>query len=86
LVYGRFETRSALLNAILGVGRAYACAECDSGPEWRGAPMTLQIDHINGDNIDNREANLQFLCPNCHSQTPTYGGRNPSRHGHRPTT
>jgi 5-methylcytosine-specific restriction endonuclease McrA len=35
----------------------------------------LHLDHINGINNDNRRENLRFLCPNCHSQTPTYGNR-----------
>ncbi|MGZ5312302.1 MAG: HNH endonuclease [Solirubrobacterales bacterium] len=42
-------------------------------------PLSLHVHHRNGDGTDNRLENLQFLCPNCHSQTDTYGGRN----GHR---
>ena len=38
--------------------------------------LTLQLDHINGINNDNRKENLRFLCPNCHSQTDTFAGRN----------
>jgi hypothetical protein len=44
--------------------------------EWNGKPISYQLDHINGDNMDNRIENLRILCPNCHSQTSTYGGRN----------
>jgi hypothetical protein len=47
--------------------------------EWMGKPITLDLDHINGDNRDNRLANLRFLCPNCHSQTETYKGLNNRR-------
>jgi 5-methylcytosine-specific restriction endonuclease McrA len=44
--------------------------------EWHGKPITLQLDHINGINNDNRYENLRLICPNCHSQTITYAGRN----------
>jgi hypothetical protein len=52
------------------------CAECGLGPEWNGNPLTLQLDHINGDSRDHRLENLRVVCPNCHSQTLTYAGRN----------
>lgn len=54
----------------------YGCAKCNIGPEWMGEELTLQLDHINGDCNDDRLENLRFLCPNCHSQTPTWGTRN----------
>lgn len=44
--------------------------------EWTGKPISLQLDHINGDNYDHRIENLRLLCPNCHSQTDTFAGRN----------
>lgn len=43
---------------------------------WNGKSIILDLDHINGDNKDNRLENLRFLCPNCHSQTETFKGRN----------
>jgi len=52
------------------------CSECGIGPKWNGVPLVLQCDHINGDNSDQNIENLRFLCPNCHSQTDTFGGRN----------
>jgi Zn finger protein HypA/HybF involved in hydrogenase expression len=51
------------------------CAKCTLTNLWNGKPLSLQIDHINGKNDDNRIGNLRFLCPNCHSQTPTYAGK-----------
>lgn len=45
-------------------------------PIWNGKTLTFDLDHINGDNTDNRIENLRFLCPNCHSQTETYKGKN----------
>ena len=46
------------------------------GNEWRGTQLTLQLDHINGDRMNNKLDNLRVLCPNCHSQAETFGGRN----------
>ena len=44
--------------------------------EWINGKLTLELDHINGIGNDNRVENLRFLCPNCHSQTDTFRGRN----------
>lgn len=52
----------------------YKCSKCNIPPYWNGMDLILQLDHINGVNDDNRLENLRFLCPNCHSQTPTYCG------------
>ncbi len=51
------------------------CEDCGIPNIWNDKPLTLQCDHINGDNRDHRLANLRILCPNCHSQTPTYGSK-----------
>lgn len=53
------------------------CEEC-SITDWCGKPIMCQLDHINGDRFDHRLENLRILCPNCHSQTSTFAGRNSS--------
>lgn len=59
----------------------YQCSEC-SITEWRGKPISLQLEHKNGDHSDNRIENLCLLCPNCHSQTPTFAGKNIGKNSH----
>lgn len=54
----------------------YSCSSCGNEGMWNGNALTLQLDHINGINGDNRVENLRWLCPNCHSQTDTFAGKN----------
>lgn len=53
----------------------YKCDVCGL-TEWNDKPISLVLDHINGKNNDHRIENLRFLCPNCHSQTDTFAGKN----------
>lgn len=69
---GPYKTKSRYLrNAMLASGIEYRCSRCGIS-EWLGQKLRLHIEHKNGNNHDDRASNLEFLCPNCHSQTPTY--------------
>lgn len=57
----------------------YECAACGNKGEWNEQGLHLQLEHKNGDKHDNRLENLCWLCPNCHSQTNTFCGRNRSK-------
>lgn len=54
----------------------YVCESCGNKGEWNNKKLVLHLDHKNGNNKDNRIENLRYLCPNCHSQTETYCGKN----------
>lgn len=71
---GKIVTSDSL-RKHLTEDRGYSCEECGIS-EWNNSKLTLQVDHINGDPGNNFPDNLRLLCPNCHSQTPTYKGGN----------
>lgn len=52
------------------------CYVCGIGPSWKGKPLVLVLDHINGIRNDHSITNLRLVCPNCDSQLPTFCGRN----------
>lgn len=54
----------------------YKCQFCGCNGHWLNTEISLEIDHINGNNKDNRIENLRYLCPNCHATTETYRGKN----------
>lgn len=51
----------------------YKCAFCGNKGVWNNQELVLQLDHIDGDNTNHSKENLRFLCPNCHTQTKTWG-------------
>ena len=54
----------------------YKCVNCGCDGHWQGGKISLEIDHIDGDNTNNELSNLRYLCPNCHALTETYRGKN----------
>jgi hypothetical protein len=80
LVADRPQTnRSHIKLRLLAAGlKENRCERCGL-TEWDGRPLNMQLHHVNGQGKDDRLENILFLCPNCHAQTETWGGRN----GHR---
>lgn len=54
----------------------YKCSICGLEPFWNGKELTLTLDHINGDNRDDRLENLRWVCPNCDRQLDTFCSKN----------
>lgn len=78
LTTNSYVKTSILKNKLFQEGlKEYKCEKCGIS-EWNGEHISLQLHHINGDNSDNRLDNLQILCPNCHSQTDNFCGKNSS--------
>ena len=69
---GRHQSAGILRRSLLEIGRKYECVGCKDIGTWMGRKLTLEIDHVDGNWLDDRQENLRFLCPNCHSQTPTF--------------
>lgn len=57
--------------------RGHICETCKLS-DWLGNPIPLELEHINGNSLDNTLINLKLLCPNCHTLTPTYRRRKQS--------
>ena len=68
-----------LLRRLVSEGkRKYKCCICNIS-KWNEKPLRLHLHHVNGDSLDNREDNLDLICPNCHTQTKNYS-RGTKRH------
>jgi len=71
---GRRQAAHRLRRALIESGRKYMCEICGSPPVWNQKELRLQIDHKNGNWLDDRKENIRFVCPNCHTQTKGFCG------------
>ena len=83
LVENRNYNSNTLKKRLIESGlKEDKCELCGCSNEWNGKPLTLQLDHINGNHSDNRLENLRVICPNCHSQTETFGNKRTKKHNY----
>lgn len=71
---GKVSDRKTLRKVLTKV-HGYKCSCCGID-KWNNKLINLQVDHIDGNAGDNTPKNLRLICPNCHSQTETFGARN----------
>lgn len=64
-------TRRTVYDRYTTINPPICCSKCQL-KEWLGEPLTVQLDHIDGNRNNCSLINLRWLCPNCHSQTETY--------------
>ncbi len=67
--------RNQLVRALTETGMVYECVKCGNQGVWNNEELVLHVDHIDGDWLNNERCNLRFLCPNCHTQTDTFGSK-----------
>ena len=71
---GKRQHAVVLRRALIEHGRKYVCEICGLAPIWNGKELRLQVDHKSRNWCNDRPENLQFTCPNCHTQTEGYNG------------
>lgn len=71
---GLLTERSAIKKYVIERD-SYKCSECNIS-DWNNKPISLHLDHMDGNPSNNMPENFRLLCPNCHSQTESYGSKN----------
>ena len=72
---GKIPGRGALIKYLTEHSGGYKCSCCGIS-SWNNLPISLEVDHKNGNPYDDSSTNLRLICPNCHSQTPTFKAKN----------
>lgn len=72
---GDYVAKRETIKQFVELSEGYKCKECGIS-EYKGKKLSLHLEHIDGKWQNNRKDNLCLLCPNCHSQTSTYKGKN----------
>ena len=73
--YPQYSSSKLRLRLIKSGIKQNICELCGLGPIWNGKPLSLQLDHIDGNHYNQALSNLRIICPNCHTQTDTHGSK-----------
>jgi Zn finger protein HypA/HybF involved in hydrogenase expression len=76
---GNREKAYLLRRALIESEVEEKCSVCKQDTIWNNKELTLEVDHIDGNYLNNLKDNLRFICPNCHSQTKNYKNKNRKR-------
>jgi 5-methylcytosine-specific restriction endonuclease McrA len=80
-VFSEFRKSGNLLRKnLIEYGIEYKCNYCDNDGYWRDKVIPLEVDHIDGNKLNNTIDNLQFLCPNCHTCKTHSNAKHPKEH------
>ena len=71
--YSDYKNNDSIKKHLI-IKKGHKCENCNLA-EWLSKPIPLELDHIDGDNLNNEFNNLKLLCPNCHSLTPNWRGK-----------
>ena len=71
----KIQSHTFKLRLIKEGYKSHQCEICLL-KEWNNLPIPIELDHIDGNHLNNNLSNLRILCPNCHAQTDTYRGKN----------
>ena len=78
-INGMHRDGQQIKKRLYAQGVKKECSMCGV-TQWRGAPVSLEVDHIDGDRENNLINNLRIICPNCHATTDTYRAKNQGKY------
>lgn len=71
---GLLKERATIRKCVIARD-TYRCSSCGI-TEWQSQSISLHLGHIDGNPGNNLPDNFRLLCPNCHSQTESFGAKN----------